>query len=255
MINLLLFSMLNIAVTIAPIKGIVEEIGGSHFNYETIYPLSANPHIYEVRPGDIMKVKKASLFIYSGRAEPGGKKLCQIAKKCVSLEKMLSVKKTTNPHIWLNPILVKGVIDSISSLFGTLEPEFSDTFMHNAAYTKSVIDTILNEVHNAKGKSVILIHSAFEPLFKEMGFDVLIVSKEPGREPGARRIKELSDEIKKKNVVLGVCETGRSCKIVKGLSKRYKFKVIELNPLYTQNFTDFLKNAVITIENATNSSK
>lgn len=254
MLNLVIFSMLNIAVSIVPVKGILEEVGGTHFKYTVVYPVSANPHMYEPKPSDILKVKKADLFIYSGRAEPGGRRLCRMAKKCISLEKVLGIEDTTNPHIWLNPELVKRILDSMSSIFSKLEPQLSDTFKYNAEVTKEKIDSILQKVKHAEGETVLLMHGAFVPLFEVLGYKVLVVSKEPGREPRARRIKELADKIQKNRVFFGVCEAGRPCKIVHALSKKYNFKVIELNPLYRSTFTNFLSNVVQTIKNATNSS-
>ncbi len=253
MLVLLLFSVFNIAVSISPIKGIVEEIGGKYFSYQVVYPRSANPHLYEPRPADMLKVKKADLFIYAGRAEPGGTKLCKMARKCVSLESLINVDKKADPHVWLAPGFVKEIADSLAGLLANIRPQLRDTFKNNARKLSFFIDSLL-AVSKTKGKSVILMHGAFKPLFEELGFDVLVISKEPGIEPGARRIKEVSDSLKQKNVVFGVCEEARPCNAVIILSKRYNFKVITLDPLYDVNFTTFLREAILKINNAANNS-
>lgn len=254
MIVLWLIALMNISVSIAPIGGILKEIGGEYFDYKVIYPTSANPHMYEPRPEDILKVKNSQVFIYSGRAEPGAIKLCKIAKRCISIEKRLNIERTINPHIWLSPKLVKEILDTFSLEFATLLPQFRDTFILKAEKIKSKIDTILEKSKREDRPLVLLMHSAFEPLFRELGFDVLIVSKEPGMEPKARRLKELSDILKRKDVILGVCEKSRPCKPVRMLAKSYDFNIIVLNPLYEETFTDFLQKAVLTIKNASNSS-
>ncbi len=253
MILLFLLSVVNISVSIAPLAGIMEEIGGNYFKYEVIYPVSANPHMYEPRPSDILKVKKSELFVYSGRAEPGAEKLCRMAKRCISIEKMLNIKNDVNPHIWLSPKLVKVMADSLSLELSRLFPDKKDMFMKKVSMMKFKIDSILKELKDVKKGTVLLMHGAFVPLFKELGFNVLIVTKEPGMEPGARRIKELSDILNQQKVLFGVCESNRPCTPVKMLSKRYGFKVITLDPLYTESFTDFLKKTVLTVKNAANS--
>ena len=251
-----IYAMLTVSVSVTPIKGIVEEIGGNYFTYEVVYPEGANPHLYEPKPTDILKIKKSDVFIYSGRAEPGGKKLCNLAKRCVSLESFAEMKKNRNPHLWLSPMDVYSIADSLAALFSHLEPEYRDTFLKRAQRVRYVIDSLLknNQVKESAG-FVLLMHGAFVPLFKQLGYKTIVVSRESGTEPGAAVLKTLRDIASKKGFVLGVCEEKRPCKIVKLLSKEFHFPVINLNPLYNKPFTIFLEDAIGRIKDATYSGK
>ncbi len=252
--SLFIFASMTISVSISPIKGILEEIGGQNFQYEVIYPQHSNPHFYEPKPGDILKVKKSEVFVYSGRAEPGADKLCKIAKRCIKMEDLIEGADTMNPHLWLNPEFVSSIVDTIARELSLLDPVHSDTFVNRAKVMKEVIDSFLKHCKNSDvGAYVLLMHRAFLPLFVKLGFNVEVVAKEPGVEPGAGRIKNLLKEFKKRHFVLGVCESNMSCKELRMLAEESNFPVITLNPLYNDGFTYFLKSTLKSISDATNS--
>ncbi len=252
--TLFLFAKVTIAVSISPIKGIVEEIGGKQFRYEVVYPEGANPHLYEPKPSDVLKVKKSDVFIFAGRAEPGAKKLCRLAKRCISLERLLHTTRRTNPHIWLNPLAVHALADTLATLLSYYNPEYKDTFLKRAEKMKKIIDSLLKLNKKEKG-TVLLMHGAFVPLFTQLGYKVEVIAREPGVEPGATIFKTLKEKASREEFILGVCEEGRPCKILKIVAEEAHFPVIFLNPLYNTSFTRFLENAVMKINNAAHSSK
>ena len=253
--TIFIYAALSVAVSIAPLKGIVEEVGGHYFTYHVVYPEGANPHLYEPKPSDILKVKKATIFIYSGKAEPGGKRLCAIAKKCIRLEDLVK-RENPDPHIWLSPKDVYLLMDTLAVILASLEPSYKDTFLKRAESVKTTIDSLM-KVHRVyrQEKRVLLMHRAFAPLFKQLGYKVEVVAKEPGVEPGASVLKVLIHKATDQGFVLGVCEEKRPCKILKMVASNANFPIISLNPLYDTSFTSFLKDALRRIENATHSGK
>ena len=80
---------LKVYTTVFAYKSIIEQIGGSHVEVQSIYPKGIDIHTFEPTQKDSLRVAKSDIFIYSGKdLDPVGAKIANIAKdktKVVSL--------------------------------------------------------------------------------------------------------------------------------------------------------------------------
>ncbi|MBI4227822.1 MAG: zinc ABC transporter substrate-binding protein, partial [Candidatus Omnitrophica bacterium] len=56
----------RVAATLSTFAEIVKQIGGEHVEASVIAPPRFNAHFIEPRPSDVLKVKKADLFVHAG---------------------------------------------------------------------------------------------------------------------------------------------------------------------------------------------
>ncbi|MBN4046891.1 metal ABC transporter substrate-binding protein, partial [bacterium AH-315-P07] len=57
---------LKVVATLSTFGDLVKQIGGEHVSVSVIAPPTFNPHFIEPKPSDVLRVKKADLYVYSG---------------------------------------------------------------------------------------------------------------------------------------------------------------------------------------------
>ena len=61
---------LNVVTSIFPLQEFAKAVGGERANVDLLLPPGAEPHTWEPRPSDIVKITKADIFIYIGEDLP-----------------------------------------------------------------------------------------------------------------------------------------------------------------------------------------
>ena len=132
--------IVNIVTTTGMIKDAVEHLVGEHAEVKALMGAGVDPHLYQATPGDLSKMNKADLVVYSGLFLEG--KLDDIFHKlartkniinfsdAVSRDKLLDVTNAQfegeiyDPHIWFDiDIWIEG-ISGLSAGLIQLYPEW-----------------------------------------------------------------------------------------------------------------------------------
>ena len=182
----------DIYTSIYPIEFIVKEIVADKFVVKSVYPRGMDVHDYEATPRSIMSMSRSKLIFYIGL---GLEKLIEDSKDS-TLANVPTVPVSENisllemhgeelhdhehehdhsgvfydPHIWLDPVRMKTMTDTIlESLFEHLELD-SDTkalFSSNAEDLKERLTTLDEEIREAvndptiSSKTIIVDHDAY----------------------------------------------------------------------------------------------
>ena len=106
----------------------------------------------------------------------------------------------SDPHIWLDPQNGKALALHVSAVLAEVDPDNAETYRTNAAELIIQLNALGREIsaNLAPVKSVpfLVFHDAYQ--YFERRFDlnsVGAITIDPGHRPGARRLKELKDEI------------------------------------------------------------
>ncbi|MFM1849086.1 MAG: hypothetical protein RL417_2560, partial [Pseudomonadota bacterium] len=147
---------LKIVTTLSTYADIAQTIGGERVTANAIVSPRFNPHFIEPRPSDILRLKKADLFIHSGldleawrgplvdaagrpEVKPGGARELDLSTGITLLEIPSpditrahgDIHLHGNPHFWLSPENGLAIARAIGSKLGEIDPGYSDVYRRN----------------------------------------------------------------------------------------------------------------------------
>ncbi len=238
-----------VVASIAPLASLANSVGGNHFDYRYIVPLSSNPHTFEPTPGDMKSVEKSTLFIYIGlRLDPWAQKMARYARTSTAVGD--SIKKLgiriDNPHnIWLEPHTVVSTARVIADALIKVAPELSDSI--EAAYREFVseVDSLMADISNYRPDTikVAVYHGAWAGVLKSLGFHVVaVIANNPAQEPSLKRVNEVIRLCKEQRISFVIGESNFPTNVPKKVADEAGAKLIVANPLYNGEYVDALEN-------------
>jgi len=148
---------LQVVTTLFPLYDFVRNVGGDSVAVTLLLPPGVEPHNFEPRPEDVLKVARADVFIFTGMSmEPWAEKLVDgVAKSGRPLKveagagaRYLAAAGgadddhhrhegghggTRDPHIWLDIGNAMLMVDNIAGALAKSAPAKRDLFLANAA--------------------------------------------------------------------------------------------------------------------------
>ncbi len=212
---------LAVIATLFPIYDFAKNIGGEHAEVSLLMPPGIEPHGFEPRPEDIIRINKADIFIYTGKyMEPWAEKILKgIDNKSIvvidSSKGINLIEKTDNhghsdhahsmdPHIWLDFKNAQKMVDNILEGFIAADASNELGYKKNANNYKSMLAELDNKFHEglASCKTRYFIHGghyAFGYMARRYGLNYVSAYSgfSPNTEPSAQRLAELIRKIKR----------------------------------------------------------
>jgi len=188
---------INVIASFYPFYEIAKEIGGNNTVVTSVIPIGVEPHDWEITPQQIPDITQADMIIYNGIGFDSwlGKKeqfrnsfLVDISKdlQLIKLGKLKSEKtKSTDqiydhisrydPHIWLDPILVKNISKTISNALIKLDPNNTKAYEQNTENFNQQLDAldtlIKKSLANCELHDFITFHEAFQYFANRYGLN------------------------------------------------------------------------------------
>jgi zinc transport system substrate-binding protein len=219
-------SKLQVVTTLFPLYDFSRQIAGDKAHIALLLPPGVEAHSFEPRPGDIIRINKADVFIYTGpfmeawvKNILGGinnKKLLVIdASKGIQLSSEQGHEGESNaneaehnhggmdPHIWVDPVLAQQIVTSIADGFAAQDPSNKDFYLSRAkAYNEKLaaLDTKIRQTLGPCKSKTILYggHFAFGYFARRYGLNYIspYAGFSPDAEPTPRKITELIEKMK-----------------------------------------------------------
>lgn len=268
----------NIVVTIYPFKAIVQEIAGSDITIDVLLPGSADPHTYEMSPSDYKKIQSARIFFYGAESLDGWAAKIDVENKVELLKLvpedfLLNIEMSddhshhtddhthhhygTDPHFWSDPLTVNSMLDSLTKILSEYYPEKKDLIRKNSElFSQKLIQLdskIRDEIKSVKHNKIFSAHPFYDYFFKRYGIDVVgSLEISPGQQVTPKFLKNISEEIKRKNVKAIFINKQHISKPAKVLAESVGIKTVELDPFggtgdlktYEQIISENLKTIV-----------
>jgi zinc transport system substrate-binding protein len=151
---------LKVVTTLFPLYDFARSIGGDAVEVTLLLPPGVEPHSFEPKPEDMMKVARADIFIYtSSEMEPWAEKLVSgVTKngKPLKVEAGAGARYlaasgqdehghkegTRDPHIWLDLDNAALMMDNIARALAEQLPQKTPTFRINATAGKEKLKTL-----------------------------------------------------------------------------------------------------------------
>lgn len=188
-INKQINEKVKVVASFYPFYEIAKEIGGNNTIVTSIIPLGAEPHDWEISPQQIPEIMEADMIVYNGIGfdtwlgqeeqfrnsllvdvskdlQLIGNKQQQESKKIEYNEKYKEHKSVYDPHIWLDPILVKNISKTINNALIKLDPTNTDSYKQNTnnfIQKLDALDSVIKKsLLNCELKDFIAFHQAFQ---------------------------------------------------------------------------------------------
>ncbi len=200
-------SEISVAVSILPQKYFVERIGGSAVTVQVLVLPGENPATYEPTPKQVTALSKARIlftigvpfekaFIPKIRANL---KSLSIVDTSTGIKKRTFSNGSTDPHIWMSPLLVKIQARTILESLIRIDPGKKDFFTNNYNRFIEDLDTLNREISRAlaplKGSILFVYHPSFGYFADQYGLKQVAIET-GGKDPGPKTLSAIIKKVK-----------------------------------------------------------
>ncbi len=221
---------LRIVATLSTFADIAQSIGGERVEVRSIAPPRFNPHFIEPKPSDVLRLKRADLFLHSGldlepwrdplidaaaRAElrrngerqldlSAGIALLEVPSGQVSRSEG-DIHQFGNPHYWLDPRNGAQVAKTIAAKLQQLDPANREVYAANLERFLVSLNSKYAEwkelVSPYSGAKVVGYHNEWLYLMSFMGLKMeRFLEPKPGIPPTPGQIASVIDYVKSEKV-------------------------------------------------------
>ncbi len=249
--------------TILPLADVARNVSGDRFGVETLLPPGASPHTFEPTARELMALSDARIVFRVGLdlepwadrlvASGGGEglRVVTVSDGLALLPNKPQAKDAPghhpgdghahetgefNPHVWLDPVSMLVVVETMARAFAEVDPEGESVYAANAARYVNELARLDGEYRRALGrlerKRVVAFHNSFAYLARRYGIEVVgLVEESPGKEPGARHVRELIDRIRALGVKAVLIEPQLSPKVAEAIARDSGARLVLVDPV------------------------
>lgn len=248
---------IRVVATTTTLASMTRAIGGDSVDVYAVASPKQDIHFYAPTPKDVLKVKKAQMFIHGGldleawrgplldaAGNPlflgGGKRSVDVSQGVPLLEVPSTLSRAGgdihifgNPHYWLDPVNGKVMAANIAEGLSRLKPGQAGFFKKNLAEFSKRIDQKTTEWTTAlapyQGTALVVYHRSW-PYFASR-FALAIAGElepRPGIPPTPRHLNELGKLIKNKSVRVIVKESFYESRMPGKLARETGTRVVDL---------------------------
>ena len=176
-------SKVKVVASFFPIYEFVKKVGGDKVDASVLIPVGAEPHDFDPTIQQIQNAQSAAMLVYNGAGMEAtwinkvNPKFAIDSSKGLNLfsTKNPEIHASTDPHIWLNPILAIHQIENIRDGLIKVDPKNAVYYKNNAQNfigQLKTLDTAIREnlsSSNCTKRDFIAFHNAFSYFAKEYG--------------------------------------------------------------------------------------
>lgn len=255
----------NVVVSIVPLSGFVEKVGGDKVDVSVMVPQGTSPHTYEPKPSQLVDVSRADVFVKVGagidfelffmdKIMAQNKEMFIVdCSKGIDLLVMQNQNSHdvgdekerdhteqehnhhgTDPHIWLSPINAKIMAENICEGLINVDPKNGEYYTQNKDKYLEELDLLDKNLKENFSKiengSFIVFHPAWGYFANEYDLEQIPIEVE-GKEPSAQEIAHLIEVANKKNIKVVFVSPQFNSKTAEVIAKEIDGSVVFVDPL------------------------
>lgn len=197
----------SVVTAFYPLTYIASNVAGDEADVTSVTPAGVEPHDIELTAAQVRRISGADLLIYIGQGfQPA---VDELVPEVANTLDVLTVRppgaRAEDPHIWLDPILMVGITDTVEDALSKIDPRNAKTYRENAdeliARINDLDDDFSNGLSRCDRRTFVTTHESFGYLAERFNLEqVGIAGLDPDQEPSARRLEEVADIVREKNV-------------------------------------------------------
>jgi len=264
---------INVLVTIPPQIWFVKQIAGDNISVSVIVKQGKSPHVFEPTPKEILELSTSDLWILSGVEIEKSiiPRIKNLNPNLIIFDSTTDIKfrnienhnhtgnehsQGKDPHIWLgcesSIIMASNICNILVKIDPLHKKEYEKNFLQLKDMIHSLFKDLRKELSSFKGKKVFVYHPAFGYFLDEFGLIQRSIELE-GKEPSPSYISSIIKEILEEKPVAIFLQKELSDSIVKVIAKETDTKIIILDPLSEDWFSN-IKNMGETLKESLASS-
>lgn len=245
-----------------PIYDFVNKIGKDMVEASTIVPAGIEPHDFEPTPKQIIDLQDSDVIFINGAGFEKWIERVQGANT-VDLSTSLAIEKTDSvpdPHIWLDPIIVKNISAVILDTLIKIDPQNSDYYEKNQMEFSSSLDKlnsdIVRNLTDCRLDDFIAFHDAFSYFAKR--YELTQHSVEglaPEADVDPQRVSDTINLARQLNVSVIFAEETVDPRLSNTIANEINGQVLILNPIEVlsqqelENGEDYFSKMYENVEN------
>jgi zinc transport system substrate-binding protein len=254
---------LTVVTSLFPLYDFAKNIGKDKADVSLLLPPGVEPHSFEPKPGDVLRIHDADIFIYTDAAmEPWVTKILQSiesknllvveAGKGISLMKEPSDERGehggTDPHIWLDFANAQRMVDTICEGFSAKDPAHKTFYADNARAYNSLLSALdsryMKTLTHCKHSDIVHGgHFAFGYLAKRYNLHyVAAYGFSPDSESTPRRLYDLSEMIKQKGIKYIFYEELLSPRVAETIARETGVSLLKLSAAHNITKEELMQN-------------
>jgi zinc/manganese transport system substrate-binding protein len=247
---------LKVVASTPIIADFVRQVGGQRIEVESILPVNADPHDFEPKPEDIIKVEDtAAIFRHGLHLDDWATDLIDNSGTSAPVFVTTDGIKTLSseegefnegdPHVWFDPARVQTMVSNIASDLSSVDPDGADSYQRRAAAYQAQLSTLDQEIKDrinlipADQRKLVTNHDALRYYADRYGFTIVgtvIPGMDTRSEPSAKDVADLVETIQKEHVKAIFAENTVSPKLAEELAKEAGVQIVD--DLYSDNLGD-----------------
>lgn len=253
---------ISIATSMPILQDIVANIAGDLAEVFSIMPANADPHTWEARPEDMVRLTEASGFIYNGAflepfVETGGWRRAVrdagvdefivtdhveliVVDQVIDHGEHQHDLRGGDPHIWLDPLTIVQAVPAIADFLAELDADNAEAYRSNAESYAAELDAMHAELETTLGaipedkRKLLVFHDAWRYFAARYNFEIIgIVLENPDSEVSAQEMVDLMRVIDDTGVSVIFAEPQFNTSVVKTLEDEGD---VEIATLLTDSF-------------------
>jgi zinc transport system substrate-binding protein len=241
-----------IVTSFYPLEFVATSITGKNFEVINLIPAGGEPHDFELTPklsGTLLKADLA--LVLGGDFQPAIEKTASSRDRDTLVLMDEIDPNSRDPHIWLDPLLMKKVVEQFTLKVKQIDPKNKGTYDLNKEELLTKLDALNQsfetKLRTCEIRTFVTSHDAFSRLADR--YDLVqesISGISPEAEPTPNRIEELKDIVKDKKIEVIFTEEQVSKKVAETLSREANVSTQVLSPIeylpkvQTGEFQDYL---------------
>lgn len=239
---------ITVVTSFYPLYFITSQLGGTSVEVINLTPAGSEPHDYDLTTGDIFKIKNSQLLVLNG----GGMEVWRASlenslgennrTKIISMDALINQKIEENgtdksdPHIWLDPNLAIQIAERIVENLKIIDSKNREYYQSNFNILKTellALDVDFKKgLSDCKKRDILTSHDAFSYLAKAYNLNqISIAGLSPEEEPSIKKLTEIAQIAKDKNMEYIFFESLMSSKLPQTIADEIGAKVLVLNPI------------------------
>jgi len=238
---------IQVVTSLFPLYDFARQVGGDKVEVSLLLPPGVEAHDFEPKPGDMIKINRADIFIFTGKfMEPWTANLTKgsdnqsllvlDASQGIILLKDRAEEKGVDPHIWLDLANAQKMVNTIAGCFKAKDPANSKFYQDNSLSYNKQLQALDREYQAAlaKCRQKVMIsggHFAFGYLAKRYNLQYQAAYRGFGTdaEPTVRDLLDLINKIKKYQVKYIFYEELINPKVANTLAQETGAGLLKLN--------------------------
>lgn len=240
----------TVAAAFYPLAWAAEQVAGQHWTVENLTAPGAEPHDLELSIKQVVLVKDAPLVVVEHGIQPAVDRAVEenATGEVLDVADVVALRPAqehadeghaehgaTDPHFWLDPLLMADLSDAIADRLAALDEEHGREYHANAARTRTELEALDREyvegLRDCRRDTVVVTHDAFGYLARYGLHLEPILGLTPDAEPNAATLDRLKKLIRDDGVTAVFSEPLGSASSAESLARSAGITAAELDPI------------------------